>query len=79
MFHIANASFLGKTVLNVLALGDIFLLLRSAYSLFIFLFESSKINETRLRNQFLHLSIENNDEDNYTIFCKRALILISPS
>ena len=31
-----------------------------------------KFNETRLRNQFFLPSIEIDDEDNYSIFCKRA-------
>ena len=53
-------------------LGKFFLLLKSAYSFFIFLSKSSKFNETRLRNQFLLLIIEINDEDNYIIFCKKA-------
>ena len=71
-FHVANTGYLRKTDLDVLALGEIFLLLRSPYSFFIFLFKSKKFGETRLRNQFLLLIIEFNDEDNYIIFCKKA-------
>ena len=44
-------------------LGEILFASKIGVQLFIFLFKSSKFNETRLRNQFLLLSLRINDED----------------
>ena len=51
-----------------------FLLKVSTHSLFLVHSSSSKVNETRLKDQFFLLNMKMKDEDNYIPFRERACV-----
>ena len=70
-FHVANAAYLGYTLLGKLALEEGRFASRTDIQPF--LSKSSKFNDSRLRNQFFLLSIRIDDDNNYSQFYKKGV------